>query len=275
MRKFKLAVHFLFLFIICFSLSSVKTLNVNAAPVTQLTSAIQVTASEDAYIYQSFPDDTHDGVALTLEKQETNDVRVALIKFTSINMTDPITQVRLNMYGTACGGFLPFDANRRVDIYAVTNDAWSENTVTWNNFNAPPDTNRGTLLMSVDGGVANVEAYNYWTDIANGNFAQFVQSQNISNGGDGIVSLWLEIGTSGDASVTFMDTEDAGGFCGAAGDHPPILQYADSEGPLAITLSSLTATSNSPANLLGLVILGGCVMIISLFIIRRRKHKYM
>ncbi len=240
----------------------------------QIEAGSQATASEDAYLYSGEPSVVHDGAALTVEYQSSPsplDARVVLIKFTNVDMTNPIVQARLNVYATECGGFLPLTANTRVDIYSMTNDTWTEGSVTWDNFNSPVNTNRGAFLMSVDGGIVAAETYNYWTDTTNGNFAQFVHSQSISNGGDGVVSLWLEVGTTSDALASFMDTEDAGGFCGAASNHPPILQYADNAGPLAITLTSLTAETNNIGNWIGwLVLIVAFLLALVVFVWRRR-----
>ena len=244
----------------------------SAAP----TAGTEMTATEDTYIYRSFPNNTYDLFALTLEYQPNpgpGNVRVVLLKFGNITMANPIVEARLNLFATNCGGFLPFNSEQ-VDVYAVTNDGWSEGTVTWDNFNVPENTNRGTFLLSIDA-LPTVEDYNHWTDLndATNPLADFLQAQNLANSGDGTASLWLEIsGATGNTLLSFMDKDDASGNCGAAGGNHPVLQFADATGPLAVTISNLNASS-APSPLLWAAI--GFTLIISsaaLFYLRRRSR---
>jgi len=181
-----------------------------AAPINETV----IDATEDAYIYLSEPDTAHEGVALTLEYQPTpgpGTVRAVLIKF-PIDLANPIVEAHLDLFATACGGYLPFSA-QNVAIYTVDDDSWTESTVTW--ANAPA---KGSFMLSIDGGTATIDAYNQWTDASNGSLAQYLEAQNISSGGDGEASFWLEIsGASANTQLSFMDKDGALGACGAAG----------------------------------------------------------
>lgn len=266
---------YLVLFVVLtFSFLLVFVQPISAAP----TAGTEVTASEDAYMYLSEPSIAHNANALTLESQIPFppdppipfNVRVVLLKFENITMANPIVEARLNMFTTECTGFLPF-SSEQVDVYAVDDDTWSEGTVTWNSFNVPENSNRGSFLLSIDAPPI-VEDYNYWTDIDDGTdpLADFIEAQNLATGGDGTATLWLEIsGAAANTQLSFMDTEDAGGFCGAAGGNHPILQFADSAGPLAVTLSDFgSAQSNLIILWIGLI--GLLVAFVALIIYRRR-----
>jgi len=126
-----------------------------------------------------------------------------------------IVEAHLDLFATACGGYLPFSA-QNVAIYTVDDDSWTESTVTW--ANAPA---KGSFMLSIDGGVATVDTYNQWTDGSNGALAQFLEAQNLSSGGDGEASFWLEIsGASANTQLSFVDKDGALGACGAAGAKP-------------------------------------------------------
>lgn len=265
-KKFSLA---LFV-VLMLSLLVVFVQPIAAAP----TAGIEMVASEDAYLYRTFPTDTFNGAALTLEYQPTpgpGNVRVVLLKFEGITLPTTIVEARLNLFATDCFGNLPFNTER-VDVYAVDNDFWSEGTVTWTSFNSPENINRGAFLLSTDEVPPVVETYNHWTDLDDGAdpLADFIEAQNVATGGDGTATLWLEIGgATGNTQLSFMDTEDAGGFCGAAGGNPPTLQFADSTGPLAVTLSDFnTSQPNLTILWVGLGVM--LVAIAALLIYRRR-----
>lgn len=225
--------------------------------------------SEDATIAISDDDGNWNGQWNRVQSQQTFEGQVntyiILLKFNNIDMANPIVTGILGLYGSTCNGFLPFD-EIRVDLYGVTDDSWSESTVTWNSA-TDPSSIRGDYLATIDTGTTVVDAYNTWSDYNNGNLAQYLQAANLSNGGDGTVSFWLEINDSGLVlDAAFMDKEYTG-FCGDP--YLPYLTISD-EIPTAVGLQTFEARASGlfwPAVSLSVVLAAGA----ALLLLRKRR----
>lgn len=259
MSRLRKLISVLIVGVICLGLNSQTT---RAAP----QALVQLPASEDVFIAASDPNNNLNGQFLFLQSQAgaTGTVTnyVTLVKFSGIDLENPIVAAILGLYGTGCGGSLFFD-DVRVDLYKVTDDSWSEITLTWNQAGAL----KGDYLATIDDGAAVLDFYNTWTDSTNGALAQYVQTANLSDGGDGVVSFWLEINATGFTDVVFMDKEYTGDFCGEA--HAPFLSISD-EIPTAVGLQAFSAHNTSlawPVAGTGLVLVAGAALLLA----RRRK----
>jgi hypothetical protein len=90
---------------------------------------------EDSYVRSGGSANTNYGTAAGLEIKEnpTGYGRKAFMKFDLSSLTQPIDLVKLNVYGTLSD---PNGISSNVAIYEVSNDAWTESGLNWNNMPA-------------------------------------------------------------------------------------------------------------------------------------------
>ena len=196
--------------------------------------------------------------------------RVAILRF---NVNTPgnwaIDKARLNLAYGYTGSCTAEVIN--IQVYGTSN----------NDTDTPI---RGSLLANIDGGTAQVpnpatnslsEAYQHWTDTtpADG----LVSYLETERGSDGIATLWVET-TAATGSVFFAESNNtnlntscgtgAGGLYSLAG---PVLQLADTNDALAVTLRFFRATDSTPGwpLIAGLAALA-VVALVGAVVVRRR-----
>jgi hypothetical protein len=233
--------------------------------------------AEDVYIHRVSPNDNWDNQLLLLQYGFGQPDTVILLKFNLSTVAFPIAKAKLGMVmisdPSTCfvtpNGTIP-----EINVYSVTNNGWAQGTVTYNT--APP---RGSFLDDMDQtsiGASTSREYT-WTDNGTNTLASFLhgrQTATFGGTGDGIASLWLEIGSGAGtaSSVTFADAAGVA-FCdfGTGRKYVPTLRLADASNPDLPTAVTLTTfRSSDPAlnwplaagviALVGLAVAGGVLL---------------
>jgi hypothetical protein len=213
--------------------------------------------TDDAYTWIVAESSSYDNLALVLTFSGSPDLhasQVSYIKFDLSGISFPIQQARLNLsVVTGCNTpdeLINVAVYGALDVYHNTSTPWLETGINWNN---QPDLDPTAVapLITMDEGVVQLDGgYHHWTDTGAGDFAEWLEDQR---SGDGIATLRLEIVP--DPNVTIQNEvwfDDHEGtaiglpLCTSSGG--PVLQVADAEGPLSITLLDVHATASSPAS---------------------------
>ncbi len=213
-----------------------------------------LTPTDDAYTWVVFENTVFDEGALGLSYTGSPDPhisRVSYLKFDLSGIPFPIHEARLNL-AVVTGCFIPDEVNVTVygalDVYDDTTTQWTENGLSWSNQPAL-DPSAAAPLITMDEGVVQPEGgYYHWTDTGAGYFADWLEAQRT---GDEIATLRLEMIPNPNIliedEVWFDDREGtAAGLPSCISSGGPMLQIADAEGPLSITLLDLQARAQAP-----------------------------
>ena len=165
-----------------------------------------------------------DSNLLVKDSDSNNFDRATYIKADVSSLGSDATQATLVLTVSGIGG--ESAVNRPVNLYALSNDSWSESAITWNNRPAKGNLLVSAMITSAD--VGNEIAFDV-TDLINGERA-----------GDGTVSFVLEQPGSANALVRFGSRESA---------TPPVLEIGGGGGGgVPVTLAEYTFGSGSLAS---------------------------
>jgi hypothetical protein len=185
--------------------------------------------TDDSFVRVGAPDtnfDEHsDEISVTAAMGDISDIGYLRFDVSSVFGTDQIDTVTLRLYNQVSPGI-----GVTVALYSTANDDWNgdadgngdETTLTYNN--APAE---GSALATATGSSG-------WMEFSSSALATYVNNQLPVNGGDGLVTLRVEVTSGGIADINnFEDRENGGG----TGNEPELAM----EEPTVITLVSFTA----------------------------------
>ena len=182
--------------------------------------------SADSYVVSGSASSNYgsDSNLLVKDSDSNNFDRATYIKADVSSLGSDATQATLVLTVSGIGG--ESAVNRPVNLYALSNDSWSESAITWNNRPAKGNLLVSAMITSAD--VGNEIAFDV-TDLINGERA-----------GDGTVSFVLEQPGSANALVRFGSRESA---------TPPVLEIGGGGGGgVPATLAEYTFGSGSLAS---------------------------
>ena len=222
------------------SVLSVFLIILGITPLTQadVTDTAQIIASEGTWVDPAFGTSNFNNQLLFLNGDGFGGTaKVTLLKFDVSSVSFIVNRARLNMSVVDDGLCGVSDLNHSIDLHEVTDDSWSEGTLTFNTLPA-----QGSFIATIDS--TPYVTRTYWTDNGGGNLSTFVEAQRSANGGNDLVSIWVQTTTSFSDGIFEDDEGNGAGFGCNGANLEPTLQLADTD-PLAVNLTDAAATTTN------------------------------